>query len=137
MIKTALKAAKQFDVPVFCSMSFEKIGKTIMGNSVEDMVRELSPLKPDAIGLNCSIGPDLALPVVKEFTRLTDLPIVFKPNAGKPLLQSDGSTQTSYDPQVFVNDVLPAADFVTYLGGCCGCNASYISLLNQRLHQQA
>lgn len=136
MIKTALKAAKQFDVPVLCSMSFEKIGKTIMGNSVEDMVSELTPLEPDALGLNCSIGPDLALPVVKEFTRVTDLPIVFKPNAGKPILQADGTTQTSYDPQVFVDDVLPAADFVTYLGGCCGCNASYISLLNQRLHQK-
>lgn len=128
MMKVALKVAKGFGVPVFCSLSFEKVGKTIMGQSVEDVVKGLSPLKPDAIGLNCSLGPKLAVPIIKQFKQYTDLPLLFKPNAGKPIL-SGLSEVVPYSPEQFAEEVSPSLEFVDYIGGCCGCNASFIKQL--------
>jgi len=126
MMKIAAEVAKSYGLPVFCCMTFEKAGKTMFGNSVDDVIEELTPLGIDAIGLNCSLGPDLALPIIKEFSEKTDLPIVFKPNAGKPILSADGTTSTAYSAEQFAIDVKPALEYVDYIGGCCGSDATYI-----------
>ena len=133
MMRIAATVAKQYAVPVFCTMTFEKKGRTLMGNSVEQVIQALTPLKIDGIGMNCSLGPDLALPVIREFSEKTDLPLVFKPNAGKPILSTGGEVVSNYDAATFVKDVLPALDFVTYIGGCCGCNAEYVKALKAAL----
>lgn len=133
MMEVAVRVAKKYDVPVFSAMTFEKVGKTMMGQSVKDTVETLAPLGIDAIGMNCSLGPDLAVPIIKEFKNYTDLPLVFKPNAGKPILSADGTATTAYSADIFVEDILPAVDLVTYIGGCCGSNASYIQALSKAL----
>ncbi len=133
MMKVAAGCARKHDLPLFCSMSFEKVGKTIMGNSVEDMVAGLAPYGPEAVGLNCSLGPVLALPVLKMFLESTELPVIFKPNAGKPILLDNGSV-TEYDAGTFAGEVVLAArDGASYVGGCCGANAEYIKKLGERL----
>ena len=134
MMRIAATVARQYPVPVFCTMTFEKVGKTLMGNSVKQVIDTLTPLGIAAIGMNCSLGPDLAVPVIREFASLTDLPLIFKPNAGKPILSADGDTVTSYDAATFVKDVEPALDVVSYIGGCCGCNPSYIRALRAALN---
>ena len=133
MMRVATIEAKKFGVPVFCCLTFERKGKTMMGNSVEDMIEVLEPLGIDAIGMNCSLGPDLAVPVIREFVGKTSLPLVFKPNAGKPILAADGTTATTYSAKVFADDVEPALDFVDYVGGCCGSDPSYIRELASRM----
>lgn len=133
MMKIALQEAKKFGVPVFCTMSFERKGKTMMGNSVAQAVEALAPLGADALGLNCSLGPELALPIIREFAEKTDLPLVFKPNAGKPILQADGTTATVFSAEDFARDVAPALEYVRYVGGCCGSNPSYVRELKKLL----
>ncbi|MBQ3706981.1 MAG: homocysteine S-methyltransferase family protein [Clostridia bacterium] len=136
MIRVAAVEAKRFGLPVFCCLSFERRGRTMMGNSVEDMIEELVPLEVDAIGMNCSLGPDLALPVIREFAEKSPLPVIFKPNAGKPILAADGTTATTYSAKVFADDVMPALDLVDYIGGCCGADPSYIRELAERMKQE-
>lgn len=133
MLKVAAKVAKDYGVPVFCTMTFEGRGRTMMGNRVEDIVDELSELGVDAVGLNCSQGPETALPVVLEFAEHTDLPLIFKPNAGKPVMAADGSVSSPYDAADFVRDVEPALEKIAYLGGCCGSSPDYIRALKERL----
>ncbi len=135
MMRVAAEAAKTFGVPVYCTLTFEKVGKTIMGNSVRDVIDCLTPVGIDGIGMNCSLGPDLAVPVIREFTGKTDLPILFKPNAGKPILAADGTGSASYDAETFVRDLLPALPYVDMIGGCCGSNASYISALRKAIDE--
>jgi 5-methyltetrahydrofolate--homocysteine methyltransferase len=133
MMHIAAKVANQYGVPLLCSLSFDASGHTLMGQSVADVVKRLSDLRVDAIGLNCSLGPSLALPVVKQFFDETDLPVIFKPNAGKPMLV-DGKSEPGMDIEAFVNDIIPAVECgVTYIGGCCGANAAYIRVLGARL----
>lgn len=131
MMRVAAEAAKEFGVPVYCTLTFEKVGKTIMGNSVKDVIDCLTPIGIDGIGMNCSLGPDLAVPVIKEFAEKTSLPIVFKPNAGKPILAADGTGSAAYDAESFVKDILPALPYVDMIGGCCGSNADYIRALRE------
>lgn len=133
MLRIAAEEAKRFDVPLFCSLTFEKRGRTIMGNSVDQMIEELSPLGLAGIGMNCSIGPDLAVPVMRRFAGKTDIPLVFKPNAGKPILAADGTASASYDAKVFADDIMPALAFVDYVGSCCGGDPSYIREIASRL----
>ena len=136
MMRIAATVAKRYNVPVFCTMTFTKVGKTMMGNSVDDVLEALEPLGIDAVGMNCSLGPDLAVPIIEEFARKTKLPIVFKPNAGLPILAPDGTTETVYTPDIFVKDVRPVLPLVTYIGGCCGCNASYVEALRTELEAE-
>ena len=131
MLSAALRAARRTDLPVICSMSFEASGKTLFGVSVEDMLEELEPLGPAAIGMNCSIGPDQALPIIREFAEKTELPLFFKPNAGKPQVDSQGNTVYTIKPEDFAEQVSQALKTgrIEYLGGCCGTDPDFIRKL--------
>ncbi len=131
MMRVAAETAKKYGLPVICSMTFEKHGRTIMGNSVEQIIETLSPIGISAIGMNCSLGPDLALPVIQEFAKHTGLPLFFKPNAGLPVQTENGESFSNCTPDMFAADVAPALPILSYLGGCCGTNAEYIRKLKE------
>lgn len=124
MMRIAATAAKRVSLPVICSMTFAKRRRTMMGDTVQKIVDTLTPLGIDGIGMNCSAGPAEALPVIREFSEKTDLPLYFKPNAG---------TGEAYSAAEFAKEVSPALDFVSYIGGCCGCDAAYIQELKKLL----
>ena len=134
MMQLAAKAARQFDIPLICSFSFEKNKHTLMGNSVQDVIDGMAEFHPEGIGLNCSLGPDTALPIIEEFSNLTDTPLVFKPNAGLPVYTKGGGISTAIDVEDFTDDVIKSLDYnVKYIGGCCGANATYIKRMNEKL----
>lgn len=124
MLRIAVEAAKPFGLPIMCSMTFEKRRRTMMGNSVQQIVDTLSPLGVAALGMNCSKGPVQALEIIKEFSEKTDLPLYYKPNSGMG---------ESYTPEQFAAEMAPALEYVSYVGGCCGCDHTYISSLAKLL----
>lgn len=126
--KAALLAVKEnTDLPVLVTMSFEPGGRTFTGCTIPSMARTLEGLGADAIGLNCSVGPDLLLPLLKELCENTRLPVIAKPNAGLPD-PVDG--HYDMDPDAFAAAVLPCLDAgVTIFGGCCGTSPDYIRAL--------
>ena len=133
MMHIAAEAALKHNLPIFSMMTFTEVGKTIMGHSVERFVDTMKDIPLAAIGVNCSLGPDKAVPIIASFRKYTDLPLAFKPNAGKPIMQ-DGEQKVEYDVDTFVNDIVPALDYdVKYIGGCCGSNPKYITALRQRI----
>ena len=128
--KAALLAVKEHsDLPVFVSMSFEETGRTFTGCSVVSMARTLEGLGADAVGLNCSLGPDKAVPLIRQIAENTRLPVIAKPNAGLPD-PKDGH----YDmqPEEFANYVMDCIDAgATIIGGCCGSSPAYIAALHK------
>ena len=130
--KAALLAAKEHTaLPVFVTMSFEERGRTFTGCTPAAMARTLEGLGADAIGLNCSLGPDRLLPILKEVCANTRLPVIAKPNAGLP-----DPVDGHYDmgPEEFAAAVLPCLEAgVTIFGGCCGTSPDYIRALKQVL----
>lgn len=127
--KAALLAAKEnTDLPVFVTMSFEASGRTFTGCTVASMARTLEGLGADAIGLNCSLGPDLLAPLLKELCENTRLPVIAKPNAGLP-----DPVDGHYDmgPEDFAQAVLKCVEAgVSIVGGCCGTTPEYIRQLS-------
>ena len=65
----------------------------------------MQELPVSAIGLKCSLGPESAVPIIAQFRQYTDLPLIFKLNAGKPILAGD-ETKIQYDIPTFVEDCL-------------------------------
>lgn len=130
--KAALLAVKEnTSLPVFVTMSFEERGRTFTGCTVASMARTLEGLGADAIGLNCSLGPDLLAPLLKELCESTRLPVIAKPNAGLP-----DPVDGHYDmgPEDFVQALLPCLEAgVTIFGGCCGTSPEYIRQLKAAL----
>ena len=128
--KAAVLAAKEnSDLPVFLTMSFEANARTFTGTSVEAMALTFSDMGVDGIGMNCSLGPEELLPMVKTLYTATKLPIVVKPNAGLP----DPATNTyNVSPEEFgaiIRKMLPYG--VKVVGGCCGTSPAYIRELTR------
>ena len=123
--KAALLAVKEnTSLPVLVTMSFEERGRTFTGCTAASMAHTLEGLGADAIGLNCSLGPDLLLPILKELCANTRLPVIAKPNAGLP-----DPVDGHYDmgPADFAKALLPCLEAgVTIFGGCCGTSPDYI-----------
>ena len=64
--KAAVIAAKEnSDLPVFVTNVYDAAGKLMTGADPEAMITMLEGLRVDALGINCSLGPDVMLPIVK------------------------------------------------------------------------
>lgn len=130
--KAALLAVKENTaLPVLVTMSFEETGRTFTGCTVASMAHTLTGLGADAIGLNCSLGPDRLAPLLRELCDNTPLPVVAKPNAGLPD-PVDG--HYDMDAKTFADVLAPLADAgVGIFGGCCGTSPDYVRGVAERL----
>ncbi len=130
--RAALLAVKEnTGLPALVTMSFEGSGRTFTGCTVASMARTLTGLGADAIGLNCSLGPDKLAPLLRELCENTDLPVIAKPNAGLPD-PVDG--HYDMDAETFADCLAPLAEAgVSVFGGCCGTSPDYVRAVAKRL----
>lgn len=131
--RAAVIAAREVcDLPVMATLSFQETGRTLYGASAKAAAVVLETLGVDAVGLNCSAGPDKMRSVVEEMKAYVSIPVIAKPNAGMPRLEADGSTGYDMGPEAFagfMKDLLEAgADIV---GGCCGSTPEFIARLKE------
>ena len=124
-VRAGVLAAKEnCDLPVFVTMSFEKSGRTFTGTCVESMACVLEGLGADAVGINCSLGPDEIYPIAERLAASTDLPLIVKANAGLP----DPETGAyNVDAEEFAASMEKFTKLgLRYTGGCCGTDPEYI-----------
>ena len=135
--KAALLAAKEnSDLPVLVSCAFGEDGKLMTGASPAAMVALLEGMGADAIGVNCSLGPKALAPVVREYLRLSSVPVLLKPNAGLPTVV-EGETVYNVAPAEFAREVAALVhDGVRVAGGCCGTTPDYIAALTAEIKAQ-
>lgn len=124
-----LAAVENTDLPVMCTMTFEKDKRTFTGTSVASMALILQGLGVSAIGVNCSLGPDEVIPIIEELSKWTDLPIIAKPNAGLPDPET-GEYGLSGRDFAALSKAFPGLG-VKFLGGCCGTDPTFISELRE------
>lgn len=129
--KAALLAAKECcDLPVFVSNAYGEDGKLMTGASPRAMVAMLEGMGADAIGVNCSFGPETLAPVVEEYLKYASIPVLLKPNAGLPR-SVEGKTVYDVSSEKFARDVAALIGRgVRIAGGCCGTTPAYISALS-------
>lgn len=131
-LKAAILAAREnCDLPVFTSMSFESRGRTFTGCTVESYAVTAAGLGADAVGINCSSGPDQMGSVVRMMHRAAgDTPIAAKPNAGLPTITETGEAVYSMGPEDFVRHMQALkASGAALLGGCCGTTPEFIAAM--------
>ncbi len=134
--KAAILACQEHcDLPVLASMTFGEDGCTFLGTSPEVAAATLSALGVQAVGINCSLGPDGLLPLVQSMAAYARVPIVVQANAGLPRVV-EGETRFDVGPDEYVaavGDLIAAG--ATLLGGCCGTTPAYIAGLRALLDQ--
>ncbi len=123
--KAAVLAAKEnSNLPVIVTMSFEANGRTFSGCLPSSAAITMEALGVDAVGINCSLGPDEIYPIAEEMSRFTDLPLAVKANAGLPDPESGEYRINAADFALAMEKF--AAIGVRFVGGCCGTDPGYI-----------
>ncbi|MBQ7389499.1 MAG: homocysteine S-methyltransferase family protein [Clostridia bacterium] len=128
--KAAVLAAKESSsLPVFVTCAFGSDGKLLTGATPEAMVAALEGLGADAIGMNCSVGPENMLKLLPGLLECSSVPIILNPNAGLPKVV-DGETVYDLTPKAFASLMTEACRMGACLvGGCCGTTPEHIRAL--------
>lgn len=134
--RAALLAVKEIcDLPVIVTLTFQEDGRTLYGTNPETAVVVLQAMGADAVGINCSTGPDRMVDAVKRMKQYASVPIVVKPNAGLPVLV-DGVTKYEMSPNQFAESMRLLLDLgVSVLGGCCGTTPKHIEMLKNEVEK--
>ncbi len=131
--KAALLAAKEnSSLPVLVSNAYGEDGKLMTGASPAAMAAMLEGMGADAIGANCSLGPEQLRGVVKELLQYASIPVILKPNAGLPKVVN-GETVYNVGADAFAAEVAALMEMgVRVVGGCCGTTPEYIRALTDK-----
>lgn len=117
------------DLPVMVSLTYNEDGRTLYGTDPATAVVVLQSLGADAVGMNCSTGPDAMLAPMAQMAEYATIPLLAKPNAGMPELE-DGKTVFRVEPEEFAaagKELVEKGAGI--LGGCCGTTPEHIRAL--------
>lgn len=132
----AIKETCGGEFPILVTLTFQEDERTLYGTAPETAVLVLEAMGVDAVGLNCSTGPDKMISVVERMSRVSGIPLVVKPNAGLPELV-DGKTVYNMQPEEFAEAMVPILERgATIVGGCCGTTPEHIRQLRGKLDEK-
>ena len=120
-------AASVCDLHVLCSLTIEADGSLFFGGSIYEAAEILEAAGADAVGCNCSVGPDQLEAVIAGIKDRVSIPVIAKPNAGMPRITETGEAVYSMNASDFGLHMRTLAQAgARILGGCCGTDPSYI-----------
>jgi 5-methyltetrahydrofolate--homocysteine methyltransferase len=126
-------------VPIQCSVSLlPQGGKMLLGTDIDAVLTSLEALEVDAIGLNCSTGPEDMRDAIRFLGEHCAVPVHCIPNAGIPHQGPNGETIFPEQPEPFAKTL---EEFVTrydisVVGGCCGTTADHIRAIKERVGER-
>lgn len=120
------------DIAVICTLSVQSDGKCYFDGSVFEAAEILEALGADAIGVNCSTGPDQLESVIRTLKNTCTLPIIAKPNAGMPKISDSGEAVYSMESGEFAQHMERLVEAgASLIGGCCGTTPEFIEALRK------
>jgi 5-methyltetrahydrofolate--homocysteine methyltransferase len=122
--------ADRLRLPLVISAAVGRGGETmISAQKVEAFWNAFAHTHPLAIGLNCSLGPDLMRPHLEELSACAGTHISCYPNAGLPNpLAPSGFDLDPAGMAAFMAD-FAAAGLLNLAGGCCGNSPEHIAAI--------
>ena len=135
--RAAVLAIKETcDLPIMVTLTFNEDERTLYGTDAKTAVVVLQSLGADAVGLNCSTGPDKMHQMVAQMRQVANIPLIAKPNAGLPVLV-DGETVFNMGPEQFATEMeVLLEQGISILGGCCGTTPEHIRMLAERVKEK-
>src|ERR1700741_1396491 len=123
----AIDAIRSFsNLPIVAEMTYSEEGATMGGMRPQDAWEKLKQKNIQAVGANCTVGPQYLLPVIRELNGI-GMPLSAMPNAGFPKRVGDRIVYPKSSPEYFALFAEEAAELgVRLLGGCCGTTPEHI-----------
>ncbi len=142
--KAALVAIQEVEeeqgvkLPIIISAAVGRGGETMISAQRADaMWNAMRHVDPIAIGLNCSLGPDLMKPFLQELSEASETHISCYPNAGLPdPLSPTGFPCTPGDMKDFMKDFAEDG-LLNLVGGCCGNTPDHIKAIAEAVEGAA
>ena len=127
-------AASVCDLPIMCTMTVEADGSIFSGGNAIEAAVSLEAAGADAVGINCSVGPDQLVSVVRNIKENVSIPVIAKPNAGMPTIDDKGNAVYSMTPDEFATYMKTLVDNgASVVGGCCGTTPEFIKALHDTI----
>lgn len=128
--RAAVLAIKEScELPIMVTLTFNEDGRTLFGTDPSTAVIVMQSMGVDAVGVNCSAGPDRMIKVISKMRTVANIPLIAKPNAGLPTL-SNGITNYDMQPEEFAREMKRLVEEgISIVGGCCGSTAEHIKQL--------
>ncbi|MDF1862247.1 MAG: methionine synthase [Verrucomicrobiales bacterium] len=125
------------EFPIIISAAVGRGGETmISAQKVEAMWNAVAHVNPLAVGLNCSLGPDLIEPHLAELSKVAETNVSVYPNAGLPNpLAPTGFDLEPKDMEEFL-DGFAKDGLVNLIGGCCGNTPEHVAAIAKVAERQ-
>ncbi len=89
-----------------------------------------------ALGVNCVSADDALEELICQLKTYTSLPLICKPNAGRPIRQQNGTHTYPVDAHRFADILSRCANVgANLIGGCCGTTPQTIAAVAQRIYR--
>lgn len=133
--ETALRAAKKTapDLKCVVLITVDDEANCPDGSSPEEVAERLTAGGADAVGCNCSTGPQAVLRAIERMRPHTALPLVAMPNAGMPR-NVEGRHIYLTSPEYmgsFARKLVKAG--ASWVGGCCGTTPAHTRSMRSNL----
>src|ERR1700723_42153 len=130
-LAAAVDAIRSFSrLPVVAQLTYSDEGTTFGGTRPQDAWEKLKEKNIQAIGANCTIGPQLLLPVLQSLAAHSTIPLSAMPNAGFPKRIGDRTVYPRSSPEYFALFAREAAEVgARIIGGCCGTTPEHIQAI--------
>ncbi len=117
------------DLPIMATLTYNEDGRTLYGTPPEVAINVLQSLGVDAVGVNCSTGPEGMVPIVEKMAEYATIPLIAKPNAGLPELEGN-ETVYRMSPEEFARTGKKLIEAgASMVGGCCGTTPEHVKAL--------
>jgi 5-methyltetrahydrofolate--homocysteine methyltransferase len=131
-------AAKGCELPVMISAAVGRGGETmISAQTIEAFWNAVRHAKPLTVGLNCSLGPDLMAPFLRELAEKADVAVSCYPNAGLPNPLSPTGFDLGPEDMAQYLSGFAREGLINIAGGCCGNTPEHIAAIAKALEGMA
>lgn len=141
----ALDCAASAGMPTLATMSFRPtLSQCTDGHTPTECAKAMSEAGALAVGANCEQEPARMLPLLRAMRDASRKPVIAQPAAFQTTETTPCFTRLPQFPDGMETIQVARAEFekfgevalaegITYVGGCCGCNAAYIRALRAGL----
>ncbi len=132
----AILTAAELEGAGACMYTFtmQSDGSLFSGLNAGPVLQELEKSGAAAVGFNCVAADAMTPGLVSQLRRFVKGPLICKPNAGNPIIGSDGLAHYPMEAPEFAEILSSCAQMgATLLGGCCGTDPDFIRALCRSL----
>jgi 5,10-methylenetetrahydrofolate reductase len=123
-------------LPSIAHVTYTEEGTTFSGERPQEAWEKLQGRNIQAVGANCTVGPQLLLPVLRELAAHCRLPLSAMPNAGFPQRVGDRTVYPKSSPEYFALFAEGAAELgARIIGGCCGTTPGHIRAIAEAVRK--